>query len=103
MQHLSVRPAPRIRDTSWRDTCEMAAGMLVGVLVCLGVPMLRLSLPTNFAVTPAVTGPCCLLAGSLLLLRDRTRSWGRGLLTGVLLSLVILAAVVLMLLPGFPG
>jgi len=97
-----ARPPEPAATPSARETTALVGGIVAGILVCLGVPLLGIEVGTRLRLTPAVTTPFCLLAGVLLWIREPTRVWGRGLLIGLLLSLVIALVIAVVVLVTFP-
>jgi hypothetical protein len=95
-------PEPAAATSGVRETTALIGGIVAGILVCLGVPLLGIKVGTALSLTPAVTTSFCLLGGVLLWIREPTRVWGRGLLIGLLGSLVIALVIAAVLLATLP-
>lgn len=92
-----VREPVRRRETWY--------GVIVGIAACFGLPFLGLLSPDTYGVLaiglmmPLVV----LVAGVVLVIPDRTRQWGSGLLIGFAVSLVLGAGACVVLLASWNG
>jgi hypothetical protein len=80
-------------------------GVITGIAAMFGLPFLGLLSPDTYGVLGiAVLMPLVVLvAGVVLVIPDRTRQWGAGLLIGFAVSLVLGAGACVVLLASWNG
>ena len=84
---------------------ELWYGIGVGLLACLVLPFAGLAGADTFGLLgfTALMPVAVLVAGVVLVIPDRTRQWGTGLLIGFCVSLVLGAGACIVLLATFSG
>jgi hypothetical protein len=87
------------------DRKELWYGIGVALLACLVLPFAGLVSPDTFGILGVgVLMPLVVLvAGVVLVIPDRTRQWGTGLLIGFCVSLVLGAGACIVLLATWNG
>ena len=80
-------------------------GVVVGLVACLVLPFLGLSVADTIGILGfgALSPLAVLVTGVVLVVPDRTRRWGTGLLIGFCVSLVLGAGACIALLAAWNG
>ena len=96
-------PQEPVREPGSRK--ELWYGIAVALFACLVLPFAGLLSPDHFGILGiGVLMPLVVLvAGVILVIPDRTRQWGTGLLIGFCVSLVLGAGACVVLLATWSG
>lgn len=98
-------PPPEEPARAQGNRKELWYGIGVALLACLVLPFAGLVSPDTFGIlgVGVLTPLLVLVAGVVLVIPDRTRQWGTGLLIGFCVSLVLGAGACIVLLATFSG
>jgi hypothetical protein len=105
MSYVPTPPPPEEPVNEPGSRRETWFGVAAGIAACLGLPFLSLSLSDSMGFLGfGVMAPLVVLvAGVVLVIPDRTRRWGTGLLMGFAISLVLGAGACVILLASWNG
>lgn len=103
MSYVPTPPPPDQPAAEPGNRRDLWLGVLAGVVACIGLPFLsaigmdRLGLLGLGLLAPLLV----LVVGVVLVLPDRTRQWGLGLLIGFAVSLVLGAGACVVLIASY--
>ena len=103
MSYIPTPPPPEEPATEPGKRRDLWLGILVGLVACLVLPFLAaigadaLGLLGFGLLTPLLV----LVAGVILVIPDRTRRWGTGLLMGFVVALVLGAGACVVLIASY--
>jgi hypothetical protein len=103
MSYIPTPPPAEEPATEPGNRRDLWLGLLAGVLACLGLPFLGAVGVDRFGLLGfGLLAPLLVLvAGVILVIPDRTRRWGTGLLMGFAVSLVLGAGACVVLLASY--
>ena len=103
MSYIPTPPPPEQPAPEAGNRRDLWLGIVVGVVACIGLPFLgalgvdRFGLLGVGLLAPLVV----LVVGVILVIPDRTRRWGSGLLLGFMVSLVLGAGACVVLFASY--
>jgi hypothetical protein len=105
MSYVPPPPAPEgpVREPGSRK--ELWYGVAVGLFACLVLPFAGLVSPDTLGIlgVGVLTPLVVLVVGVVLVIPDRTRQWGSGLLIGFCVSIIVGAGACVVLLATWNG
>ena len=103
MSYIPTPPPPEEPATERGKRRDLWLGLLVGVVACIALPFLGVlgADALGFLGLGLLTPLLVLVAGVILVIPDRTRRWGTGLLLGFVVSLVLGAGACVVLIASY--